>query len=1114
MFKQQIPKNLNKILTKNIDVSILRNLSTVINKISEKNLSYALELLFNHHKFPPILSHTYNNKESFNKLLLSLSLKNTHYELTWFIKYFSKFEKEISLFLELKSSMELQLLNNDIENALETIKKIEDDITISYWSIEMYSNTIKEFCSESPAKYINEIKKGCKNDNLTYFFLNQILIKSETTNNLNFSDTLLETLNKVRKESFLPDKKESQRRFGLGIVDLISSYLIPLEYDCNRNIDERNLSCFSSLSLIDQYLVFKDYLINRKLYGEPFTEKQEKHIDTYLYVSSDTELINTFNPITQMKDINDLGKDIVKSYSYGNYDYVIKTFKENITYNSHCITYLDLYVKSLIYSQTTEDKNTLYSRISDCFINIYLANDKCNESINYLLNIVLKFHHLSWSNAISYFLYNFIETDKINKIHLNKKMYPFGKFITPKAIDDFSYNNLIKELSLDKTLMPIYRRNKFVTKDIEISDKEDDIFINYKETAIIKSEYIKDHLKYLIKENEIDKCIIFVVNSYLNNINTFVFLPIQKLVDLVDIDDVDGVTLDTLILFDIYRKNISLDREEDLNDLYLSFMSNFNTHNPSEIYKINKELTNKEIYFLHQICITSIMDASSKISGNEKLLNERIEILKILEHTTDDKTLFVKEKNTLYEELSTDELKSRYNHGRIFVDVNNLRQIRETTYKRLFERYLILRENNEEIEDLEEYTTYEHINSNLHDDSFIPSTDLFSFIHELYKEHLLNDFVKNQNFGLEKYLSAEIRHGNLKTELRSTLENCHLITEEIDDGIFEDNIYWLEKYRYLDDPIKKKINNLLKNFSKEIDQKLINVEIWLKIVTEKENSSKEKFDFSASPEKLKKLRKKIENTNDFETFFDQCIEYMWEETYVLINNYKTKLENELKVEILDIFNDLKKKVSKESFMHGLSDLQHDIDKSENLFSEEINNVLTWFNRVDGDIEKTYSFLNIISSTEHLFKKIINEQSTKISFDGELSMKENYDLSYLEARAFMTSTLISLYNAKEYGTKCNDTNNITIDLTNLDNYQIIIKNEIDIERDEINKFLEELRKNFSDEKSLLSITEGGSGLHKIYNLFKNVSSKFYVSIDIEEYKYFCIYLGVNYENIDC
>ncbi|MFA7090715.1 MAG: hypothetical protein WC149_02555 [Arcobacteraceae bacterium] len=1114
----QISNKLTKLLTKKVDKNFLRNLSSFLNKVNDKDLEYTLDLLFNHKKQPYIINHKYK-KNNFNQLLSSLLLSDSKKELLWYTKYFQKFSNEINVFLKTKKDLELSILNSQVDKSFEIISNLENELTVSYWSIEMYSNLLKEFKKESPAKYINELKKNCEQSKLTYFFLNQILIKSETTNNLNFSDILLETLNKARKEAH---QSKGNIRNGLGIVDLISSYLIPLEYDSNRNISTRSLSTFSSLSIVDQYLLFREFLISKKLYGDSFSEDEKFIILKYIDSSEDCELINVFNQSADINNINEIGKEIVKKYSYGEYKFVIDKFEENITQNSNYFAYLDMYVKSLIYSDKTLHNDSLYSKIVNCFIDIYLVKDNSNESINYLSNIILKFHHLSWTKTITYFLYSFIESKKVENKFIGKILYSYGEFITPKAINNFSYNELINKLNINVDLMPEYRKNKFTAKKLKIEGKENDsYFINYKETVVIKSEYIKDKCGYLITENEIEKCIEFVVDSYLNNMNTFIFLPIEKLVNLIDVDYLDEVSLNTLILFDIYRKNISLDREEDLNDLYLEFLSYFGTHKPSEIYNEKNDLTQKELYFLQKICITSIMDSSSKFNGNEKLLNERISILNIIEPNVSDKLVISNEKNSLYLELSSEELKTSYNHGRIFVDVTSFRQLRENTYRRLFERYLILCENDIDVEDLEEYVTYEHINSSKYEDGFIPSTDLFSFVHELYHDHLINDFVKNQNFGLEKYLSAEIRHGNLRTELRSTFEKYHLITDEIEEknsnSEYENNEYWLKKYEYLDSQTKLNLNTILKKFSYKVDKELEKVESWLKIIIEKEENLKDKFDFSPSPERLKKLRLKIRGTNDFEKFFSNCIDFMWAETYILISKYKIKLENQLKINILEIFKELKNEISKDSLIQGFRDILNDIIKAENLFTEELNNVLKWFNRVDDNIDKKFKFSNIISSTYQLFQKITNNDVLEVIYNKKRIPTENdFDLFYLEARAFMTSILISLYNAKEYGIKSENKSIIIIDL-DIERNEIIIKNEIEIDENKVKSFIEELKENFSDDKSELMITEGGSGLHKIYNLLKNTSSKFYVDINIineENKKYFCVYLGVVNENSCC
>nr|QKQ34329.1 hypothetical protein HPE44_07110 [Escherichia coli] len=130
---------------------------------------------------------------------------------------------------------------------------------------------------------------------------------------------------------------------------------------------------------------------------------------------------------------------------------------------------------------------------------------------------------------------------------------------------------------------------------------------------------------------------------------------------------------------------------------------------------------------------------------------ERIAIIDLLLKEHDDADL-LKEKDEIIDEISFEEIKQNMKQEKIFVDIENLKRAKLERYRYYFDALkdsLIL--GLEPPEDFALITDDGNITA-------IPSGDTNSIIHELLKE-LISDFVKNENYGLDKYLSADIRHG-------------------------------------------------------------------------------------------------------------------------------------------------------------------------------------------------------------------------------------------------------------------------------------------------------------------------------------------------------------------
>jgi hypothetical protein len=64
-----------------------------------------------------------------------------------------------------------------------------------------------------------------------------------------------------------------------------------------------------------------------------------------------------------------------------------------------------------------------------------------------------------------------------------------------------------------------------------------------------------------------------------------------------------------------------------------------------------------------------------------------------------------------------------------------------------------------------------------------------------------DNFVSNNEFGLDAYLSTRIRHGTLPNHIRSVFEIYNLVTAQT-DGNYANNDFWQERLN-LDEPRKR-----------------------------------------------------------------------------------------------------------------------------------------------------------------------------------------------------------------------------------------------------------------------------------------------------------------------
>ncbi|TOH65079.1 hypothetical protein, partial [Vibrio parahaemolyticus] len=110
-----------------------------------------------------------------------------------------------------------------------------------------------------------------------------------------------------------------------------------------------------------------------------------------------------------------------------------------------------------------------------------------------------------------------------------------------------------------------------------------------------------------------------------------------------------------------------------------------------------------------------------------------------------------------------DGLKTKFDTSKIFVDVDAIKNEKFERYKFLYELYqdAITTEPSISLED--EYTVIDDYNN---EKTVVPSSNKTDVLSQIYRE-IVNDFVCNENYGLDKYLSADIRHGIFVSQIRS-----------------------------------------------------------------------------------------------------------------------------------------------------------------------------------------------------------------------------------------------------------------------------------------------------------------------------------------------------------
>ena len=1090
--------------SKKINKKIHQKFKEFVNKFSGKELD---EFLFN------VFSHEiYRNYYTCNYLIPDKIFKRSTFkirshkrELLWYKNIFLHNKDLINYFLNKQIEIEILILNSKGKEALSEIADVVANTGQSLWALEYQTHIKKEFLNESNIAYLNELKNINTSGEMD-FFVQQLTLKSESKDIKSFITNLLTQINLMR------ETEQDLYNQASDYADLFASLFIPYMYDSKRNVKTRTLSCMMSFPIIDQYILFKKYLIDRKNLNNGLESYEQSIINDLNSKIIDEELKNLLNEGILIENIDSNYLSIIEDYTYGNYHVVERKLNDLILTEPTSTVFIELNARTCIYQNTNYNK-TLFQELTNNFQNLLMLKDNY-KSIKKIESIAIKFNLSSWVHPVFYHLYSLINTDHFKKQLSENNMKLLGEKITPKNSLNFSYTNLFNFLNISEKNLPPYRYLKTIKlnhlskNDLYLINEE---FNKYQQECIINIDYLKRKADFLINNNFINETTIFFVEEYLKNEFVSNILPFENLIKEIEELEEPLITIYIPIIYDIYNKKINNNNKEDeRRETYEDYINSFNEFKPSKIFLNKSSLSEVEIYFLKYIAIPSIMDISSEFKSSSDLKIERLEILNILDSLVDDEQV-ISEKERILDELIFEDIKASFNSSKLYVDVENLKLDNEFEYVRLFDileatKKIYSDEDLTEEEDLEKH--FIRLKKTEEQELVMPSSEISDIIVQIYAK-LLEDFVKNENYGLNKYLSTEIRHDVFFTQLRTGFEKFNLLTEVGLDEEYEDNQFWIREYSIVSNNIMFPVLSRLSNFSKDIDTLLKEANSWFNVKDVSLNGGM--FDFTATYDRLAALRKRLLPKNSFNNLIDECLLYMWELTYESSKEIKKRLEEDFKENLIILINDLYKDINELRSGVNIEKLMNAIELSKNQLSEDINIVSSWLNKVEEDTQK-YSIVSIIKECSHMFKDTMIQKNIKIITNEKTDIFD-INLSYIEARSIMLSVYISLNNSIKYGLLTNDEFIIELDIMHVEysKLRILIKNSIKkTSIEEETKLIREVKEKLSEEYKSLSTKEGGTGVHKIYNLLSNISDRFNVDVQIKDNKFILI-MEVSHED---
>lgn len=673
-------------------------------------------------------------------------------------------------------------------------------------------------------------------------------------------------------------------------------------------------------SLIDLYECFVDHLtrlpkekikgnnirnIVRELAGT-INDERLKRLDS---------LINIGKPTTTISDTTE-ERQMIEDYYSGNYGNVIKKAPEYLKNNPLEPSIIDVYYKSCVKTGHSPDDlftpDSLASRLHH-FYYMSISDQPISEAFGMMLRSLA----IAWypMPQMKYIYHTFKDMDKKEGISIYDNFWRHSRipelrdalfFDSPDEATEYLRNTGYQARDsasidiIDGKITDFYNQSLHLLYDFKDNEVDDYLKeIEQEEPApSLLGRIISRIFMRLLELKRNPEAITLYVRFSLKNPNIKIDID-KSMISKVLTDPVDATIPDqlalsvfyTMIGADVFKRYLAYKRF--LKSLGIKRASEIRNPDSPELQYFLGKSVDRNVLNLHVLMFETEDDVA----------RERIELCKRMLKATGDKA-YSEEITSLIKEQEVKTLSQHVNDSKIHVDVQSLINSGLPEARLWFKTYREIDDNLEiyeqkGIEGILDFIRKQDMADISTESSALPSEKYKKILFRQMFLYIRDRFLFDPVFGLDKYLSARIRHGTLLTQLRNHFLSHSLVTNKKEGGNYERVSPWtLRKDAVISDIAKEAINDRMMDFTKWLDGRLQTIkDEYIQIKTERNDATANGlFDYSYGL--MEGMIDELEDKNfeSFETFIHQAIELLWKWTDSVLRNvrqYFTEYEKDV-----------------------------------------------------------------------------------------------------------------------------------------------------------------------------------------------------------------------------
>lgn len=991
----------------------------------------------------------------------------------------------IQSFIKEREFVDNMVALGQYEKAKEKLKKIDEQISYSYWS-KTYQIKIDRLY------YGTQVAINTHNSiyNSNVFFLLRKYC------NAAFYSSTLDYSNDAQEKVYFRGENDSI----VAINNIIKSHCFA--YD--GLVEGKWICSDMNSSIIDLYNHFINMLTalsKETIANEEFRE--------YLRLITDSiedpyllKLCKLWNIESEKKvDLVVARIEIINLYLNRDYFRVIELSKDYIQSYPLDIDIFLIYIKSLLslgnQLPSFEKEGALIDRIRYHLSRILQRDRDKSFHIRKLKGICIAFYNISEFRFLFYLIIG-IEGNEIVGFYRN--VWKYSRFLNIEDVlcysDLSSKINFLQVIGIEKPII----ENIIHDAPMSIDCFEISLGLNVSEGKYLSfidaymggniASYVKDaaasyFFDTYIRKGNYYRAICFYVEQVLEDSSLIISTRKSQIEAIIDRYD-ELVEIDTInyVIF-LYLINA------EINTLYLAYKRYLKTKGVMKASQIEVVGDKKQDFFLSNIATPKVLTLHVlRFKSVKQVMQERLEICTNLYNYYDDKS-YADEISGIIRDMRMLELSNQIDDSKIYVDIQSIKDVELNEAKALYKMY----EQSDHDSELLQGGISQIVDSlkemgfsvDVLIDGYEKSVERLDYQYKVLRRmfiYVRNQFLFNPKSGLDNYLSTRIRHGTLINQLRNHYENDNLITNK-SNGLYNSNTFWLHNVFGLSGETCQSCDSFFKIFSENTDKLIFEIkDEFVQVLTE-ENSENLSACFDYTIDHFEKgiedLHRRTE-LNSYEAILSEMINLLWLRTDECLENIKQKLQ-ESQQKMLDELQVLEKNVAGiiERNNNNWYSFHDAITKCYGEIQDDFQVVSRWFNR-GSSVNFDFTLIQVINACIGFINTNSKyELETKINCRSETELQGKYFATLYDMFHDIMNNI--LYYGREHSLK----STCSIDVIEVNGLlDIRVSNPIkDTDEQRIKDKVKEINENLV---TLLrggkSRVEGNSGCIKIFNAVHN------------------------------